>query len=228
MTQIRAHHDDHRPAQTSTDQQRDGGPTGARRRTRRANGDDRKPDILTVVGHVVLTLMCGLSFSGKSTLARQLAGGLDAELISLDAINTERGLDGGQGIPVDEWAKTNRIAHERATTQLRAGRDVVIDDTGSPRFIREEWRATASRAGAAFALVWVQIDAELQRERVQANRSGLSRHDVVDTVLAEHAAGFEDPVGEDPIVIDARDTTSEQHLAGILTTIRAKGIRTKS
>ncbi|WP_134115295.1 AAA family ATPase [Kribbella kalugense] len=174
------------------------------------------------MARVVLTLMCGLSFSGKSTVARELAGRLDAELISLDAINLERGLDGGQGIPVDEWAKTNRIAHGRATTLLRAGRHVVIDDTGSPRFIRDEWRAAASRAGTAFALVWVQIDPELQRERVRANRSDLSRHDVVDAVLAEHTAGFENPIDEDPIIIDARHTTSEQDLNDIVTKLRTK------
>lgn len=199
-----------------------GGSRAITGRARSSNSETEVPDILAGMACVGLTLMCGLSFSGKSTVARQIAGRLDAELISLDGINAERGLDGGQGIPVEEWVKTNRIAHERAATQLRAGRDVVIDDTGSPRFIRDEWRATASRAGAVFALVWVQIDPELQRERVLANRTDLSRHDVVDAVLVEHITGFEDPVDEDPIVIDAHDTTSEQHLDDLVTKLSAK------
>ncbi|WP_141393747.1 AAA family ATPase [Brachybacterium alimentarium] len=36
---------------------------------------------------MTLTLMCGLSFSGKSTLAARLAEGLPASVISLDLIN---------------------------------------------------------------------------------------------------------------------------------------------
>ncbi|HEX9037633.1 MAG TPA: hypothetical protein VF808_11650 [Ktedonobacterales bacterium] len=35
----------------------------------------------------VLTLLCGLPFAGKSTLARLLAGRTGARLIVLDAIN---------------------------------------------------------------------------------------------------------------------------------------------
>lgn len=115
--------------------------------------------------------MCGLSFSGKSTLAALLAEELNAELVSLDAINAERGLFGGQGIPVAEWARTNDLAMDRAAEKLRVGRDVVVDDTGSPRFIRDNWRKVAAEADAAFSLVWVQIDRARQRQRVVANRS---------------------------------------------------------
>lgn len=118
-----------------------------------------------------LTLMCGLSFSGKSTFATLLAEELNAELVSLDAINAERGLFGGQGIPVAEWARTNDLAMDRAAEKLRVGRDVVVDDTGSPRFIRDNWRKVAAEADAAFSLVWVQIDRARQRQRVVANRS---------------------------------------------------------
>jgi len=51
---------------------------------------------------MTLTLMCGLSFAGKSTFAVLLAEELDGQVISVDIINTERGLVGGQGIPLQE------------------------------------------------------------------------------------------------------------------------------
>ncbi|MFZ7087015.1 AAA family ATPase [Curtobacterium sp. RRHDQ10] len=169
---------------------------------------------------MVLVLMCGLSFTGKSTVAGALASDLPAHLTSLDCINEERGLDGGQGIPVEEWAETNRLAHERVRLLLERGDDVVVDDTGSPRFIRDQWRSTAAAAGASFALVWVRIDTTLQRERVRANRSGPSRSDVTDDVLDEQAATFEPPVDEDAIVVDGRDADPAHH-AMLLRTIEA-------
>ena len=170
---------------------------------------------------VLLTMMCGLSFSGKSTFAALLVRELDARLISLDAINAERGLANGQGIPVEEWAATNAVAHARAAEALAAGRDVLVDDTGSPRFIRDGWRKTAADAGAAFAIVWVRIDPALQRERVLANRSSNERFDVVDEVLDSHVAGFEAPTDEDPFVVDAAETTSVARAAEVAARLRS-------
>jgi len=39
-----------------------------------------------------LMLLCGASFSGNSSLGHVLADGLGAQIVSLDAINGERGL----------------------------------------------------------------------------------------------------------------------------------------
>lgn len=169
---------------------------------------------------VALTLMCGLSFSGKSTLAARLAEELPGRILSFDLLNEERGLDGGQGISLNEWAETNRIGHERAESLLRSGQHVVVDDTGSPRFIRDEWRTVAGRSGALVAVVWVQIDPAVQQERVRANRSDPRRRDVVDVVLEDHAANFEPPVDEAPLIVDAGDTRNERRIGEIVDAIR--------
>ncbi|SMH42902.1 Predicted kinase [Rathayibacter oskolensis] len=170
---------------------------------------------------MTLALMCGLSFAGKSTFAGALAGELDAVLISLDLINAERGLHGGQGIPLEEWATTNRLAHERARDRLAEGRHVVVDDTGSPRFIRDGWREVADAAGAVFVIVWVRIDPALQRERVLANRAQKERPDVIDAVLTGHAESFEPPLDEEPIAVDAEATRDPVRAAAVADEIRA-------
>jgi predicted kinase len=173
---------------------------------------------------MALALMCGLSFAGKSTFASGLTEELGAQLISLDLINAERGLYGGQGIPLAEWAATGRIAHERVDALLRQRRHVVVDDTGSPRFLRDEWRATAEKHGCPFFIVWVRIDPELQRERVLANRSKGERHDVIDTVMADHVAGFEPPVNEDPLIVDAHETRDERRIREVADAIRLASV----
>jgi predicted kinase len=174
---------------------------------------------------MALVLMCGLSFSGKSTLSVLLAEKLRAQVVNLDRINEERGLDGGQGIPLEEWAATNGIAHERASSALAHGGHVVVDDTGSPRFVRDAWRATAAAAGSPFVLVWVQVTPELQRERVHANRGAPVRPDVTDAVLTEHAANFEPPDAEDPIVVDAMRTRDSTTLAAVAAAIASRAGR---
>jgi len=146
----------------------------------------------------MLIVLCGLSFSGKSTIGQILARSFEASIVSLDAINEERGLQGGQGISLEEWRVTNDLAHERTEKLLRAGVSVVIDDSSSPRFLRDEWRAIASAIGAQFDLVYVRADPHLVRNRVLFNRENPTRPDVNDAVINEHTAQFEPPAVDEP------------------------------
>jgi hypothetical protein len=45
---------------------------------------------------------------------------LSANVVSLDAINVERGLAGGQGIPVKEWPTTKDEARRRVGAEGRS------------------------------------------------------------------------------------------------------------
>jgi hypothetical protein len=92
---------------------------------------DEEPEIRQNPVMPRLLGMCGLSFSGKTTLAKALASAVDAEYIGLDDINEERGLRGGDGIPGEEWEKTSSIAVQRVGLMLSVGRDVVLDDTSA-------------------------------------------------------------------------------------------------
>ena len=73
--------------------------------------------------------MCGLAFSGKSSVAAILVRELKTELISLDAINDDRGLCGGEGMSDRQWEETSAIAMHRLRQWLGRGRSVVVDDT---------------------------------------------------------------------------------------------------
>lgn len=164
-----------------------------------------------------LIVLCGVSFSGKSTVAQRLAPEIGATVLSLDAINRERGLEGGQGIPVSKWAETNDIARERVRGLLRSGASVIVDDTSSPRFLRDRWRSTAAETASRFLLVWVRVDPQLQRRRVAANRDSPQRPDVVEAVLAAHLESFEQPTEhEHPLVVDSALDLNQQIRAIVL------------
>lgn len=135
-----------------------------------------------------------------SALARQLGETLPALVIALDDLNAERGLSSGAGTPLEEWARTHEIAHDRARSQLRAGRTVIIDDTSSPRFLRDRWREVGRGVGARLVLVYLDTPLGVSLARHAANRSQPSRADVADHVLRDHLSGFEPPEpDEDPI-----------------------------
>lgn len=170
----------------------------------------------TTASASALVLLCGSSFSGKSTAAAQLRDGLAAEVVSLDAINAERGLDGGQGIPVEEWGRTNDEARRRTGALLAAGRVVVVDDTASLRFLRDAWREVAAAAGARFVLLHLDVPHSVVRARVAANRASGQRTDVTDAVLEEHLASFEPPAPqEEALVVVPDDDGAAQLVARV-------------
>ncbi|WP_353651121.1 ATP-binding protein [Nakamurella sp. A5-74] len=145
-------------------------------------------------------MLCGRSLSGKSTLARQLADALPATVIALDHLNAERGLSSGAGIPLTEWGRTHEIAHDRTRTELLAGRSVVVDDTSSPRFLRDRWRDVGREAAVPVTLVYLDTPIEVSAARHAVNRSDPVRPDVADRVLRDHLDGFEPPeLDEDAI-----------------------------
>lgn len=150
-----------------------------------------------------LYAMCGLSFSGKTTLARAVARLTGAEHVSLDDINAERGLSGGQGIPVEEWERTSALAVERMGRLFDAGRDVVLDDTLCFRWLRERYAAVADRHGALFVLAYVSTPLPEIHRAMAENEAAPQRALILPDVFEEHARSFEPPAEDErPWVYD--------------------------
>jgi predicted kinase len=153
----------------------------------------------------LLVLLCGRPFSGKSTLAGRLSADHGAAVVSFDAINLERGLHGGEGLPIEEWAKTLEIAKARTATLLAKRPVVAVDDTLCFRWIREEFRTLARASGARCVLVYLDLPCGDLEARMAANARSGGRPGIQPAVLAEHLATFEPP-GEDEGAVVLRST----------------------
>ncbi|GAB3810192.1 ATP-binding protein [Kribbella italica] len=176
-----------------------------------------------------LVVLCGTSYSGKSSFATALADHLDAHVVSLDEINERRGLWGGDGIPVEEWQTTHAVATAEVRERLAAAPGparstpapdhgsarppqtepqptVILDDTSSPRFLRDGWRALAAELGAEFHLIHLDVDHATIHQRRTANQADPHRRHVTDAVLAQHLDDFEPPTpDENPIRVHPGD-----------------------
>ena len=167
-----------------------------------------------------LIVLCGRSFSGKSTVAAWLAEALRARVVSFDAINEARGLHGGQGIALTEWALTGQIATEQARQGLLDARTVIVDDTSSPRFLRDGWRSLARELDVPVVLVFIDADPDTIRWRQVANRVSGARRDVTDAVMVEHLATFEPPGPDEHAVrVTAEDSTPQQVVTAVTTAL---------
>lgn len=161
-----------------------------------------------------LIALCGLAFSGKSTIARRVAAETGAELISYDAINKARGFDGGTVIADAEWEKTSLMAAATARAVLASGRSVVVDDTFSHRFLRQRFAAVAKASGAPFMLLFVDTPLAVIEARIADNARSGARGHIAPDVFAHHRDRFQFPGDDESPVRLAGADDLDRWLAG--------------
>lgn len=135
----------------------------------------------------ILFIMCGLSFSGKTTLARRIAEVTGSVIVSYDAlyatIERDPSLDG-----LEEWRLIVGRMHEDARTHLSAGRSVVVDNLNEEVIDRDPLREIAQKCGADAIVVYVDAPLGLIQERRLRNEAlrerGSTRDDNFQFVLS--------------------------------------------
>lgn len=126
----------------------------------------------------------GLSGSGKSRLARELAPfagpGIGCRVVRTDA--TRKRLAGVgllDRLPPDSYTpemseKTYAAVFEEAAALLAAGCPVIVDAVFAKPDEREAARALAVRAGVAFDGVWLEAPADVMRARAETRMNNVS------------------------------------------------------
>lgn len=125
-----------------------------------------------------LYIMCGIAFSGKSTLARKIAVRTGSVRIAFDELWVEK--DKEKPVPKDAegWKFIRKVGQEEINKALKNGQSVVYDDNNVRFEHREELRKLASGLGANSVVVYLNTPLELIRKREIANKSTKERHSV--------------------------------------------------
>lgn len=149
----------------------------------------------------LLFAMCGIPFSGKTTVARELSDRCGLALVSVDAIVCELGIDlGPDAVEHRGWARAMAEGFDRTRRLLAKGTSVVYDHANHSRRNRERCRRVASQNGATFRLVWADTPVEEARRRLLANRARPRRTDVPDASFGEIVVEFEPPLDEPDVI----------------------------
>jgi predicted kinase len=148
-----------------------------------------------------LVMLCGPSFSGKSTCAKRLAEHHGALVVSLDKIMRSRGWEPGEGAPDGEWYAAHVEAKRVLGSAMASGAGLlVLDDTNCFRFLRDAFRELAGAHAYRTILVLLRPSAEELQLRRRRNDLDPSRKSIRDEVFHGHLASFEWPSSdEDPV-----------------------------
>jgi len=148
-----------------------------------------------------LYLLCGLAFSGKSTLAAALSSHLGAAVVSLDQINAARGLDGGAGIPPEEWGRTHQQALVEVEQALRSDLSAIVDDTNCFRFLRDNYRSVARRCGVETTVIYLDVPVSVALARLRSNEETGARSGMTEPVFVDLVEKFEPPAADERVLV---------------------------
>lgn len=123
----------------------------------------------------------GLSGTGKTTVARAIAGELGLRALSSDATRQslfgaakKRAAYGAGAYTAEANRLTYRKMIEAASESLNSGRSVILDATFREAAALATARSMADEAGARWRLIECRLAPELVRLRLEARKEGLS------------------------------------------------------
>jgi predicted kinase len=137
-----------------------------------------------------LYILCGLPFSGKSTLAQQLASATGSVLVSYDAIWWEKKRETGESWGFDALCD---LAEARLAVALEGGVSAVYDTLNNSKGWRDRLRRLAAQHGARSVVVYLNTPLAVIEERQRDNQVTGERHSVSPDTLRAEVAKFEAP-----------------------------------
>lgn len=159
-----------------------------------------------------LYIMCGLAFSGKSTLARKISEHTGSKLIAFDTMWVEE--DKIKPVPKDAegWRYIRDKAQEEVLRLLKEGTSVVYDDNNPKRDHREELRRVATLAEANSFVVYLDTPLDIIRERERENWILQNRHDVEPENFEKVLNDMEPPTDDENVLVFRPDMRVEDFL----------------
>lgn len=147
-----------------------------------------------------LYIMCGLPFSGKTTLAKVIAEKVGAKMIAFDEMwasekpNLVPDMD-----DVDEWKYVLKKAHAKIKESLRDHTSVVYDDVNQTKDQRDVLRNFAYEVGAKSVTIYLNTPMDLINQRMENNKVNEERHEVASVNIEKALKWWEDPLKEDGV-----------------------------
>jgi predicted kinase len=142
----------------------------------------------------IFYILTGLSFAGKSVLARDIRSERGLDIIDPDAVGHEMGLGlHGEFVSDAHWSTIHAEAERRAARLLEQGRDVVYDTTSFTRPQRDALRALADAHGATPIVIYVSISCDQAWLRWEENNETRERFLIHPDDFAMVADHFEPP-----------------------------------
>jgi predicted kinase len=146
-----------------------------------------------------LYIMCGQAFSGKSTLAKEIARYADATLVSQNSIWFEKEEEAKVSGQQPDYHAVLEISKQRIRESLKLGKSAVFDNTNAGFNHREDFRQIANECSAKAVVVYLNTSDEELNKRQEANKITKERHDPNEEEIQKVRDRFEAPTPDENV-----------------------------
>ncbi len=161
----------------------------------------------------ILYIMVGVGFSGKSTLAKQIAENKKAVLVSQDDVWFEKEKEWEINEDSDEdWERVIKISEQKVKEFLMQGKSVVFDHLNHQLGHREGLRKIADECGAKAVVIYLDTPQKVREERKNKNLKTQERHDVKQDYLDEAITELEVPKENEKVFVFKPETNLQDFL----------------
>jgi len=147
--------------------------------------------------------MCGLPFSGKSTLSRQISEYLKIPRISFDEVWVEVEVALGK-IPgansIEQWKYIINVCEQKVVDSLKSGQSVVYDNLGDRFEHRDRVARLATKNNAESLVIYLDVTKDEVISRRQQNLQSQERHQVSDENFNQALLVFEPPTDTEKVL----------------------------
>ncbi len=155
-----------------------------------------------------LIVICGLSFSGKSTLAKAITARLGYEEIDVDTVGAtlyELDIDDERLKQLD-WDTVYEEADRIIEGRLKSGATVIDASRNFTKKERELAHEVAKRSDAKFITIFIDTPEAVARHRRSVNKTSRARRDITDEQFDEILQVMQPPTeDEHPLVFHDDD-----------------------
>ncbi len=153
-----------------------------------------------------LYILSGISFAGKSVLAKAINSCTQSEIVDPDQVAHEFGLGlNGEFLSDAEWSVFHSIAEGRAREFLNSGVSVIYDTTSFTKSQRDHLKQIAYECNANAQVIFVRIPEEVALKRWELNSLSKERFHVHFDDFNMIANQFEPPYCESEITYNAEE-----------------------
>ncbi|MDO8498830.1 MAG: ATP-binding protein [bacterium] len=148
----------------------------------------------------VLYILCGLPYSGKTTLTRELVKRFGFKVVSMDNVMGEKGYD-----PVtmtqEDWNEVYSEGYERLKEFLRESSSIILDIGNLKKSERQTARDIAQSLGVDYKLIYINTPLEEIKRRRSENQQTKERGHLEDETMNSALKMWEEPAtNENPIL----------------------------
>lgn len=141
----------------------------------------------------------GISFSGKSTLARAISKVKKIAHVDINNIIVKAGLEGTNTIGT-EFAFLDDEALKMSEEFLKKRKSVIIDITPLTKSKRDQIRHLADKYNAQVILIYVDTPSDVARDRLNENKKDKKRMTVNYSTFQYTIDNFEPPIKETQLI----------------------------